>query len=212
MARADAGVGESVGKMTKRQFLGALAAASIPVLALASGSWYSLKKLIPGLKRPPIRPPGALAEVEFLSKCIRCRRCGQVCPNETIKYYDGLDPVMAGTPYIVPREKGCILCMKCNNTCPSGALQPIADDGEEVLKHVRMGMAVVDRNICNSFNGYVCGVCVFACPYDGLAIYAEAWEQPVVTDKCVGCGLCEQVCIHYPQAIRVMPIEEEAVV
>ena len=81
-------------------------------------------------------------------------------------------------------------------------VQPIADDAQEILNHVSMGKAVVDRNICNSFNGYVCGVCVFACPYDGMAIFAEAWEQPVVTDKCVGCGLCEQACIHYPQAIR----------
>jgi ferredoxin-type protein NapG len=197
--------------MTKRTFLKTMAAAAVPAVALFSGSWYSLKSLWPGRHQPTIRPPGALGEADFLSKCIRCRRCGQVCPNETIKFHDGLDLVNAGTPYIVPREKGCILCMKCNNTCPSGALQPIADDGDEILKRVSMGRAVVDKNICNSFNGYVCGVCVFACPYDGIAIYAEAWEQPVVTDKCVGCGLCEQSCIHYPQAIRILPVPETEV-
>ena len=169
-----------------------------------------MRELIPRRKVPPIRPPGALAEDDFLSTCIRCRRCGQVCPNETIKYFDGIDPVLSGTPYVKPREKGCILCMKCNNTCPSGALKPIKDDAEEILRNVHMGIAVVDKNICNSFNGYVCGVCVWACPYSGTAIYSETWEQPVVTDKCVGCGLCEQACIHYPTAIKVLPIPEES--
>jgi ferredoxin-type protein NapG len=197
--------------MKKREFLKTFVAAVIPALPLFAGGFYSVKKLLPGRKYPPLRPPGALEEKPFLSKCIRCRRCGQVCPNETIKYYDSFDPAMTGTPYINPREKGCILCMKCNNTCPSGALVTIADDSEEILKNVRMGKAVVDKNICNSFNGYVCGVCVFACPYDGIAIYSETWEQPVVTDKCVGCGLCEQVCIHYPQAIKVIPGKVEEV-
>lgn len=194
--------------MTKREFIKSLIAGAVPAVALFSGGLFSLKKVLPLRKSPPIRPPGALAEAGFLSKCIRCRRCGQVCPNETIKFYEGIDPVMSGTPYIKPREKGCILCMKCNNTCPSGALQPVRDDADEILDTVRMGVAQVDKNICNSFNGYVCGVCVYACPFNGVAIYAETWEQPVVTDKCVGCGLCEQACIHYPAAIKIKPRQE----
>lgn len=48
----------------------------------------------------------AVVEDDFLAKCIRCRRCGQVCPNETIKYFDGIDPILSGTPHIGPRERG----------------------------------------------------------------------------------------------------------
>ncbi len=195
--------------MKKRDFIKSLVAALIPSAILVGGSWFSFTKLLPKRKTSPFRPPGALAESEFLSKCIRCRRCGQVCPNETIKYFDTLDPVMSGTPFFVPREKGCILCMKCNNTCPSGALEPISENPDAILSKVKIGKAVVDKNICNSFNGFVCGVCVFACPYTNIAIWGDTWEQPVVTDKCVGCGLCEQACIHYPQAIRVVHTVEE---
>ncbi len=66
-----------------------------------------------------LRPPGALAEEDFLARCINCGQCGEVCPNRCIKYF-GLENGLGSidTPYIIPREKGCILCMKCGEVCP----------------------------------------------------------------------------------------------
>lgn len=153
-----------------------------------------------------LRPPGALAEDEFLSRCIHCGQCGEICPNRTIKYFgfqNGTDSV--DTPYIIPREKACILCMKCGDICPTGAIQPIARDLKPILDNVRMGRAVVDESLCLSFQGKTCGVCYRACPLPDVAIYVARLEQPHVTDKCVGCGLCERSCIQLPQAIRVIP-------
>ena len=31
-----------------------------------------------------IRPPGAVEEDEFLSRCIRCARCSDACPSQAI--------------------------------------------------------------------------------------------------------------------------------
>ncbi len=187
--------------MERRAFVKAMVAgaavAATPGAARAATSAPSLRYL---------RPPGALAEDEFLSHCINCGQCGEACPNRCIKYFgleNGWDSI--DTPYIVPREKGCILCMKCGDVCPSGAIQPIAREFEAILDGVAMGQARVDESLCLSFQGKTCGVCYRACPLPDVAIAVGMLEQPRVTDKCVGCGLCERSCIQMPQAIRVIP-------
>jgi len=154
-----------------------------------------------------LRPPGAVDEAEFVRRCIRCHRCGENCPNACIRFTGPEGPPDArGTPYIVPREKGCILCGKCANNCPSGALQPFDAGHPRIWEAVSMGAASVDTNICHSYQGYVCGICIRACPLEGKALRAGLWERPVMDPAfCVGCGLCEQSCVHLPQAIRVTP-------
>lgn len=158
-----------------------------------------------------LRPPGAIDEPRFLGSCIRCFLCGEICPNRAIKFV-GLEGGLTnlGTPYLTPREQGCVLCMKCTTVCPTGALRPVKDDFEEIVKNVRMGRAVVDRTICYSYNNRICGFCYQSCPLPDVAMKLEVWARPVVTDKCVGCGLCERICIQVPQAIRVIPRGAEA--
>jgi len=153
-----------------------------------------------------LRPPGALAEKDFVARCIHCGQCGEVCPNRCIHYF-GLENGAASldTPYITPRDQACILCMKCGEVCPTDAITPVAKLMQPILDNVQMGHAVVDHSLCLSWQGQSCGVCYRACPLADVAIRVGWMEQPEVLENCVGCGLCERACIQMPQAIRIIP-------
>lgn len=72
-----------------------------------------------------LRPPGSLDEKDFLSSCIKCGQCVQVCPVQAIKLADLVDGVGVGTPYIDPRQQACDFscdAVQCILACPTGSL------------------------------------------------------------------------------------------
>ncbi|KAB2921882.1 MAG: 4Fe-4S dicluster domain-containing protein [Dechloromonas sp.] len=76
--------------------------------------------------RPPrLRPPGALNESDFLSSCIKCGQCVQVCPVQAIKLADIGDGFGLGVPYIDARAQACDFscdAVQCILACPTGSL------------------------------------------------------------------------------------------
>lgn len=88
-----------------------------------------------------LRPPGALKEKDFLSTCIKCGQCVQVCPYHTLSLLDINTGSSAGTPYVNARQRGCYLCdlLPCVLACPSGSLNHAITEA----KDVKMGVAIL---------------------------------------------------------------------
>ena len=187
----------------RRTILGGVVATVVGLF----GALFKGRRAQAGLR---LRPPGALPESDFASACVRCFKCGNACPNGCISFY-GSDAGMqkAFTPFIKARTRGCVLCGECAEVCPTGALQPFEVSREGWRASVHMGTARVNKDMCYSYHGRTCRACYLACPLAGEAMTIGVFETPIVhREACVGCGLCEQACLHLPQAIRVVPTAE----
>jgi MauM/NapG family ferredoxin protein len=166
-----------------------------------------------------LRPPGAVAEKEFLSKCIRCGECMKVCPMNAIQpamWESGLEGMW--TPLLKMRLGYCdYRCTMCTEVCPTGALQKLAQD---VKQKTKLGLAVVDRNRCLPYAAEKpCMECWEHCPLTDKAISLQqtqvtvgddtlTLQLPVVSAKlCIGCGACENKCpVAGQAAIRVVSV------
>lgn len=178
-----------------------------------------------------LRPPGALEEKQFLSTCIKCGQCVQVCPYYTLNLMDINSGFSIGTPCIYPSKRGCYLCdlFPCILACPSGALDYNVTD----IKDIHLGIAVIsnldsclslknekltskhtqkilnfkvhnekERILAESIKSSEdknCDLCVKLCPYPNKQEAIDMINQdgkvfPVIKQKCVGCGVCSEIC------------------
>lgn len=189
---------------------GAQAAGAVSLIGLLLGSYGEQ-----AASRPigALRPPGALAEDDFLGACVRCGLCVRDCPYDTLKLAPFGTSLVTGTPYFVAREVPCYMCedIPCVAACPTEALSKQLTD----IRDADMGVAVVTgTDTCYSINSIAhCQACYLACPIKDEAITMEMkqdgkrvyFEPTVHRDKCTGCGKCEQDCVVTEAAIKVLP-------
>ncbi len=198
----------------RRQFLfdSARMACGVGMLGLGLGLYAKQSKALPALA---LRPPGALAEEDFLGACIRCGMCVRDCPYNTLELARPETPVATGTPFFTARSIPCEMCedIPCVKACPTTALDHRLTD----INQAKMGIAVlIDHETCLNFLGLRCDVCYRVCPVIDKAITLEKLPNPrtgrhamflptVHSEHCTGCGKCEKSCVLEEAAIRILP-------
>ena len=110
-------------EINRRQFLISGAVALGSMAAIGVGVKYLQKSIDDG--DPLLRPPGAIAESDFIYGCIKCGLCVQICPIDAIKLAGINETLSYGTPYIDARNQPCdFSCdsLQCAETCPTAVL------------------------------------------------------------------------------------------
>ena len=131
-----------------------------------------------------IRPPGALTEQEFLSRCIKCGQCMRICPTNVIQpagFVSGVEGLW--TPVLNFRigTSGCQHnCIACGHLCPTAAIRPLSLDerlGRSPYADkgpIKIGTAFVDRGRCLPWAMDIpCIVCQENCPVSPKAIFTR---------------------------------------
>ncbi|MHC5064978.1 MAG: 4Fe-4S dicluster domain-containing protein [Planctomycetota bacterium] len=149
-----------------------------------------------------LRPPGALAEADFVESCSACDDCIKACPKQAIrKAGTEFGEALAGLPIIIAEDTPCWMCkdLPCITACETGALHPVSEPAA-----VRMGLAVVNLDACYSALGSICESCQEACPVRPRSIRVRYGSSPEVdAESCTGCGVCVYLCPA--DAVEVRP-------
>jgi ferredoxin len=167
-------------------------------------------------QRGVIRPPGSVAEDEFLRRCIKCDQCIRVCPTNVLQpamFEAGLEGMW--TPIMISKMGWCELnCTLCSQVCPTGAIREISIDEKlgvnafESVGPIKTGTAFYNQGRCLPWAmDTSCVVCEEVCPVSPKAIFTrihkdtDRYGNPIElkrpyidADKCIGCGICEHEC------------------
>ena len=167
-------------------------------------------------RKTAIVPPGAVSLKHFYQHCTACQLCVSVCPNDVLRPSGGLLTLMQPE---MSYERGYCRpeCTKCSEVCPAGAILPVSAAEKSAIQ---IGHAVWIRKNCIVITDNVeCGNCARHCPTGAIVMVpvrkrhryrhgnmendgedrTPALKIPAIdTEKCIGCGACENLCPARP--------------
>lgn len=153
-------------------------------------------------RKTRIVPPGAKSIKNLTEHCTACQLCVASCPNGVLRPSTDLATLMQPESSY---ERGYCRpeCTRCSEVCPAGAIVKI-DKAEK--SSIQIGRAVwVKENCVPLTDGVECGNCARHCPVGAITMVASdpnnenSVKIPVVnTERCIGCGACENLCPSRP--------------
>lgn len=159
------------------------------------------EKKIP-VRATPVVPPGAWNARDFARHCTACQLCVSACPNGVLRPSTGLTRLMQPE---MSYERGYCRpeCTRCGEVCPAGAIHPVTVAEKS---SVRIGHAVwIKKNCIPLTDGVECGNCARHCPSGAILMVPSDSADPgsvkipaINTERCIGCGACENLCPARP--------------
>ena len=192
---------------SRRNFLGVMALMGSTALVEAAEKTVDGGLAVIEDKKVPIRnthitPPGSQGHSNLASRCTGCQLCVSVCPNQVLRPSGNLENFMHP---VASYERGYCRpeCTKCSEVCPTGAIKKI-DKAEK--SSIQIGRATWVKENCIPLTDEVsCGNCARHCPVGAIQMVSSmpgdelALKIPAVdTEKCIGCGACENLCPSRP--------------
>ena len=158
-------------------------------------------KKIPN-RETPLTPPGSLSARNLAQHCTACQLCISACPNQVLRPSSDLSNFMQP---VTSFERGYCRpeCVKCSEVCPTGAIKPITKE-EKTAIQIGHAVWIADNCVVNRDNEK-CDNCFRHCPTGAIQMVAKNADDkksakiPVInTERCIGCGACENLCPSRP--------------
>ena len=162
-------------------------------------------------RKTRITPPGSISLNNMSRHCTACQLCVSACPNDVLRPSTELSSFMQPE---MSFERGYCRpeCSRCSEVCPTGAIRKISPADKTAI-HV--GHAVwLAKNCIPLTDGVSCGNCARHCPTGAIQMveYQGAEVPAVDSNKCIGCGACENLCPARPfSAIYVEGNEQHVI-